>query len=410
MIKTFISICTMLAFASSALAEDTFSVDNVTLPLNGEADVVVRFNLDAGSTCSGYTFWLQVPDELAFVTYEKNSKTYITYTAGDCYDETPTITPNIDGGYLKVGCLTANSDPLNKQNGILVTFRIKANATVSVGDIFTGTLTKSTISAENGQVHDVANTTFTITIGTPADSRTILDETSTAVPESATGVDIRVKRTILANEWSTICLPFAMSETQVKNAFGNDVQLGEFEGTDPEFDAADNVVGIKVNFSNATAIEANHPYIIKVSTSITEFTLDNVDIAADENVAYIEFDNGKSGARRVVYSGFYGTYHAGTVLDKFTLFLSDNKFWYSKGLTKMKAFRAYFDFLDVLTAVEDAYSSRISMSFDNEITGIKNLNYNNNQNDNRFYDLQGRRVVEPGRGIYVKEGKKVIVK
>ena len=34
------------------------------------------------------------------------------------------------------------------------------------------------------------------------------------------------------------------------------------------------------------------------------------------------------------------------------MFLSGSQFWYSAGLTQMKAYRAYFDFYDVLYAVE----------------------------------------------------------
>ena len=41
---------------------------------------------------------------------------------------------------------------------------------------------------------------------------------------------VRVKRTINANEWSTICLPFAITAEQVKGVFGDDVQLGDFTG------------------------------------------------------------------------------------------------------------------------------------------------------------------------------------
>jgi len=149
-----------------------------------------------------------------------------------------------------------------------------------------------------------------------------------------------------------------------------------------------------------------------VSAPISEFTLDGVDIVVDEDEAYIEFDNGKTGGRRVVYSGFYGTYHAGTVLDKFTLFLSDNKFWYSTGKTKMKAFRAYFEFLDILTDVEDAYSSRISMNFSNDkTTGINSLTAAPIlKGEGSIYNLKGQRVEKPAKGIYVRDGKKYVVK
>ena len=94
--KILLFIGLLLGFAGSSFADDQFSVDNITLPQNGEADVVVRFSLDAGSTCSGYTLWLQVPTELAFGTYIKNDETRVTYTLGDCYDGNPTFTPNIN--------------------------------------------------------------------------------------------------------------------------------------------------------------------------------------------------------------------------------------------------------------------------------------------------------------------------
>ena len=406
--KTMIAICAMLAVAGSTFADDAFSVDNVSLSQNGEADVTVRFSLDEGSTCSGYTFWLQVPEELAFVTYEKNEKTYITYTAGDCYDETPTLTPNISDGYLKVGCLTANSDPLNKQSGVLVTFRIKANAAVSVGDTFTGTLTNGTISAENGTVHDVAGTSFTITIVAPADTRTVLDETSTAVPEAATGVDVRVRRTIKANEWSTICLPFAMTEAQCKAAFGDDVVLADFTGCSVDDETDD----ITVNFTDVTAIEANHPYIIKVSEAVTEFTVDGVDIAPEDDpcVDRDEETTGSGRNKKTTYNSFIGTYVAETVVPDYALFLSDNQFWFSTGNTRMKAFRAYFDLATAGAEYEDAEAAaRVFMAFDEGITtGIGDLTPALSEGEGVHYNLKGQRVAQPSKGLYIVDGKKVV--
>lgn len=267
----------------------------------------------------------------------------------------------------------------------------------------------------------VANVTFNVKV--VSRHTVVLDETSTTTPTAATDVNVTVRRSIQANQWSTICLPFAMTEAQVKAAFGDDVQLAEFKGTEPEFDDNDNVVGITVSFDDVTAIEANHPYIIKVSEPIAEFTADGVDIDADEDGACVEFDNGKNGARRVVYSGFYGTYHAGTVLDKYSLFLSDNKFWYSAGNTKMKAFRAYFDFLDILTEVETA-NARISLSFNgSETAGISTKLNSECIKHNEVYDLQGRRVSGAGansslftihsslkKGLYIRNGRKEVVR
>lgn len=411
--KKLLPICALLVFSGGIFANDTFSVDNVILPQNGEANVTVRFNLDEGSTCSGYTFWLQVPEELAFVTDVKNEKTYITYTIGDCYDESPTITPNINEGYLKVGCLTANSDPLNKQNGVLVTFKLRSIAPVNIGDTFTGTLTMGTISAENGTVHNVEDVVFTITIDEPVDSRIVLDEFSIIIPESSVNVNVRVRRTINANQWSTICLPFAMTEAQVKEAFGVDVRLGDFTGYDITEDNDENIVGIIVNFNCATAIEANHPYIIKVSEAVADFTVDDVDIEPeDEPCVSFGYETGR---RPVVYhpADFIGTYVADFDFyhdaQKQALFLSGNKFYYAtENSQHMKAFRAYFDFDDVLDTLGDGSANvKMAVLTDDE-TVVEDLNIIPSAPE-AIYDLCGRKVVRSSQhGIYITDGKKIL--
>ena len=60
-------------------------------------------------------------------------------------------------------------------------------------------------------------------------------------------------------------------------------------------------------------------------------------------------------------------------------------------------------------AVPTAQAARISgFAFDEEntTTGIDNVNAN--LNDNKVYDLQGRRVAQPTKGLYIVNGKKVI--
>jgi len=46
--------------------------------------------------------------------------------------------------------------------------------------------------------------------------------------------------------------------------------------------------------------------------------------------------------------------------------------------------------------------------FADVVTGITGVNQNENQN--QYYDLQGRRVAQPTKGIYILNGKKVVVK
>ena len=261
----------------------------------------------------------------------------------------------------------------------------------------------ATSKPEEGTNIDEVNSTVTAVV---QNYDVLLDENSTVAPESSNGtVTVLVKRTIKADEWSTICLPFAMTEEQCKAAFGDDVQIADFTGYETEEDADENFVGITVNFTSATAIEANHPYIIKVTEPVTEFTVDGVDIDPEEEptVAAIK-------RTRKQWSEFIGTYVANTTLEGQMLFLSGSNFWYSTGATTMKAFRAYFDFCDVLTDVENALSAaRIFISFSNETTGVSEK-VAVTDDETPAYSLSGQRVMNPKKGLYIKNDKKIVVR
>ena len=256
------------------------------------------------------------------------------------------------------------------------------------------------ISIINARINgaDIDGTTFNVTV---TDYIT-LDENSTVAPEAAEAVNVRVLRTINANSWSTICLPFEMTETQTKEAFGSDVLLADFTGYETEEDDDENIVGITVNFEPVTAIEANHPYIIKVSSPVTEFSVEGVDIAPEEEPT-------KAAVKRTKkqWSEMIGTYVAGTTIEEQMLFINGGKFWYSTGLTKMKAYRAYFDFYDVLTEVEEA-SVKVLFDIDDDETAIDEI-INRKSSNSKCFDLSGRKVVEPQQhGVYIINGKKTL--
>jgi hypothetical protein len=191
-----------------------------------------------------------------------------------------------------------------------------------------------------------------------------------------------------------------MSEAQVKAAFGNDVELKNFSSWSSETNIDDEIVSINVGFTSVSAIEANHPYVIKVSTAISEFTVDGVDIdPADTEVVV-----GKGKTKGT----FYGNYVAGTEVPEENLFISGNKFYYSTGSTTIKAFRGYFELKDVLDSYYDEAPSRVVFDF-GDVTGIQKVSAQG-QNDGIYYDLSGRRVEKPSKGVFIVNGKKVIIK
>lgn len=397
--KLFTLLLLLAGLGSTAMADNVITTNEVVIRPGGTTELIVNLENDADFKVYAYDFRLYLPDGIEVA--KKDNGKYIYELAARNADHSSDVQMTTDGA-VQFG-VNSSSLYLTGSEGPVLSITLKADATLAEGT-YQASITKITYANKEAQTVHPTDVTFSIEVN----NQVVLDEESTTVPVAESGANVLVKRTINADEWSTICLPFAMSSEQVKAAFGDDVKLADFDGVETTFDDADNVVNIKAKFHDVTAIEANHPYIIMVSKKIEKFTVDNVDIIPEEDEAYIEFDNGKTGSRRVLFSGFYGTYHAETTLDEFMLFLSENKFWYSKGKTKMKAFRAYFDFVDVLTEVENA-GARISMTFGDETTGI-GMNGDVDA-PTAIYDMLGRKVEKPSRkGLYIKNGEKVVIK
>lgn len=379
-------------------ADNILAVSDVTV-VRGQ-DSQFDINLVNSDGITAFQFDLTLPEGVIFKSVEGTNRLVSTHTIGN----------KTTGQATRITLLSLSNDLIKGESGTAV-----LKITVSVqSDIALGNHTASISGMELTRPDLVKFKPDAFDFTMIVSNRVILDELSTTVPEAASNVDLLVKRTLSANTWSTICLPFSMSEEQVKAAFGNDVRLGDFTGTEPEYanDEDEYPQSIQVNFEEASSIEANHPYIIKVSSDISNFTLDGVDVDPVEDDACIEFDNGRTGSRRVVYSGFYGTYRAETILDEATLFLSNNKFWYSRGFTKMKAFRAYFDFLDILSSFNDESDSnqgaKAIINFSTDPTGINNVNQRSSH-PKGLYNLNGQKLEKVRKGIIIQDGKKIVV-
>ena len=349
----------------------------------------------------GFQFDLYLPEG---VTVAKSPKGKIQgeLSAGRLPDEdehTLTFSEQNDGA-IRFLCSSQYDETFTGTDGEIATLLVNVDINAVAGEyplyLRNIKLTETDIS----KYYETEELETTVTITGPVDTRMVLDEDATTAPTDAEGVDVRVIRTIAADRWSTICLPFAMSADQVQTAFGNDVQLGDFTSWS-SVEEDDAIVGINVGFTAVTAIEANHPYIIKVTNPVTEFTVDGVDIMVDDEPY-------KQVGTKASNRGYmYGTYTATTVPEE-NVFLSANKFYYSVGNSPIKAFRAYFEFRDVLDAYYEVADARITFIEDNstEVKGIRSTE----PDEEEIYNLSGQRVSKAGRGVYIINGKKVVKK
>lgn len=398
----FLLLSALILFMGEAVAGNVLTVRDVNVPKGGQATIEIGCEFDTDYTA--FELQLSLPEGLSLLS-DEDGKPIVRRAFEGNHVISGNLLPS-NGNYKFTGYSTDENALSLPTSGSLIQVTVVADASIAIGTSLTCTVTSSEFtrtSDSNGEyLFDVA---FTVNI---VDSRMVLDENSTAAPEAATDVDVRVKRTIKADEWSTLVLPFDMTEVQVYEAFGDDVHLAEY--IDHEMN--DNDTQVTVTFDDANLAEdglmANNPYIIKTAKDITEFTVDGVTIYPDEEEAVAEYTNGRSGSRKVVYGTFKGTYHAQTAVPENCLFLSGSKFWFSTGQTKMKAFRAYFDFVDVSAPVGTA-GAHVMMQFDYEADGIQTVAQSKHDAD-ATYNLQGQSVGHPQKGIYIRNGKKIIVK
>lgn len=204
--------------------------------------------------------------------------------------------------------------------------------------------------------------------------------------------DITLNRTLVANKWNTLCVPFAISEEEIKANFG--------EGTLVE--KLDAVNGNTVNFADATSIEPGVPYLIKPTVAGTTYTFNGKEVSADAPKA--------EGNADVTFQGIYsptditnnGTVKAAGVTE-------GGKVLFVNAGSKTKAFRCFFTISDN-TSITPAM---LKVSIKGVETAINSIVMDNsNATDNAIYNLQGQRVNGNSltKGIYIKNGKKFAVK
>lgn len=248
----------------------------------------------------------------------------------------------------------------------------------------------------------VRATTINVYVSLPTSETTTitLDETDTNnTIEAKTGVNVTLKRTMKADMWNTICLPFDVSEDKAKTMFGAGVKIAvlDTKSTDKT---------LKFDDYTTLGIPAATPCLIKPSEVKTsnEYVFENVKIVADE-LTY-DTTNGN-----LAFRGIYNMVDVTTDVKKigddyYAAFLGANNTIFKANGGKMKGFRAYF------AIPKDTAASALRVVIDGTATSIKNIDSEVVESNAPVYNLQGQRVdgsnLTPG--IYVKAGKKFVVK
>lgn len=220
---------------------------------------------------------------------------------------------------------------------------------------------------------------------------------TTAASNGLTGC-IDFKRYLSASQWRAMSLPYNLDEEQTAKLFGNDAKITTLTSVVSD----DQKKTLSISFGPVNSIKANKPYLVKVAADRQEFVLEGVSLDVDKFTSTSVNINGVS---------FVSTAPAEDGTDRTELpmnayYLSNNVFYpHKNNKVTIKAGLCYM----VLGA--EAAAKGYSLNFQNEdgsVTGIQEIPAARENKAMEIYTLQGVRVLRPGKGIYIVNGKKMV--
>ena len=269
------------------------------------------------------------------------------------------------GEYIVVGKDNTGSSSLTAALSDNKAVYYDATGLTGTNITLTPTNLNALIKANEGALANDKN----VIIGDVCAKLELTDKNPFNAPVAFTATSAKFTKTV-ENDYATMVIPFAA-------AVPSDVEAYEITGNN----------GDKLTTSLVESVAANKPVMLKGNGTF-DFVAENAAIAATTNAAQ------NNGLLNGVYANTAVPTENTYVLQKQ---VEDVNFYKAiSGLT-VNPFRAY-----LTTAVAGA--ARLTFDF-NEATGIKTVK---TTEGTEVYNLQGVRVANPTKGLYIVNGKKVI--
>ena len=244
-------------------------------------------------------------------------------------------------------------------------------------------------------------------------------ETSKSLSETVKDKDItgkvpsiKIDRSFIADGgWYTICLPFSLTEDDIKKQFKG----AEFQGFDG-VEQQDKTINLK--FKKVTTTEAGKPYLIKPIKDITAADLTFINKQIEQttpvDVSYmLESDANKTFTFKGVFSPF--TADSEELADKNIKFLSGVKgldLVSPNGTGTMRCYRAYFVFPGKKSIVE----TEAKITNHDEATAVQPVKRQEAETEHVVFSISGQKMgkvknaSQLPKGVYIINKKRIMVK
>ena len=228
-------------------------------------------------------------------------------------------------------------------------------------------------------------------------------------------------RTFTQNQWTTLCLPFSVSASQMKKTFGDGVQLVEMD----HVTTTNNETYDGTTYFYKTILMKNHvynqmlvagvPYLIKPAKTVTGATFENVYFPSTPvNAGTV------SVADNYIWRGTYGNVNTLGNGDYYVSGKTGQFKYYTTEGHKSNSFRAYLDF-NSSTGAKPVVFEAMSVGGEETPTGIETIKVEELDptefNTGAVHNLNGQMVSGNSKdlnnlpaGIYIVNGKKYVVK
>ena len=227
----------------------------------------------------------------------------------------------------------------------------------------------------------VLSNTKNVIVGSTCANLELTDAYPFKAPATFTATNAMFKKTISSAEYATMVVPFDVASLP----------------TSPSTVTAYNltaVAGEKITSSSVDALTADKPVLIHAAAGNYEFTAAGVSITAT--------------ADGEVTNGLLNASYAGTTaaVNNYVLQKHDTygvNFYQVKGTAAtMMPFRAY-----LVTPLD---APVLFLDFGNEATSVNDVRSKMADVRGEVYNLNGQRVAQPTKGLYIVNGKKVVIK
>ena len=219
----------------------------------------------------------------------------------------------------------------------------------------------------------------------PVPTMVAINESDEAANTALTGnIDAVIGRAFTNAYWQTISLPFALNQGQLKEVFGNGVQVAKLNSS--RVASTDNAT-FELNFEYVSEIEAATPYLIRPSKEVAKgAVVKDVHVQADLTLLKDVLTTDATMIPVLFKTNF--------PIAETNYWLAENGYLYG-GATDIEGMRAYFTFPN-LTA-EQASRMRARVVFnENTETSV----------DNIAIDESAVKVIQNGQLIIIRNGEK----